>query len=128
LGLDSSHFPFAFQGSTIKVAGFELFMVVRDVGTYAAQTPVKLSIAAPGGGAAQSIDLQSVNAEMGGLPHGGHGYGNATKDPGDWVITFKEADNAAAAPSAVSGVNGHQRLNPAAVEDLILVLRYKVAP
>ncbi|PIE18637.1 MAG: toxin [Proteobacteria bacterium] len=126
--LGSTRFPFAFQDATIKVAGFELIMVVRDTATYATETAVKMSVAAPGGGAAQPVDLQGVATELGGLPHGGHGYGNATKDPGDWVVTFKEADNAGAAPSAVVSVNGHNRLNAAAVEDLLLVLRYMVAP
>lgn len=121
----STRFPFAFQAATIKVAGFELIMVVRD--TDASQTAVKMSVAAPGGGAAEVVDLQSDATELGGLPHGGYGYVNATKDPGDWVVTFTEADNAAAAASALIDVHGHRRLNPAIVEDLILVLRYKVA-
>lgn len=45
--------PFAFQRLNIKVAGIELFLVVPDIETYATETPVKLSVAAPGGGAAQ---------------------------------------------------------------------------
>lgn len=128
LGLDPEQFPFAFQGSDIKVAGIELFLVVRDIDTYAEETPIKLSVTAPGEDAQQPIDLESIDTEYGRLPHGGLGYGEKTKvkDLGDWIVTFKEADNEAAAPSVVYGVNDHKRLNPSAVEDLIMMLRYKV--
>lgn len=126
--IGSTLFPFAFQDATIKVAGFELIMLTHDTGTYAAEPAVKMSVAAPDGGVSEPVDLRGVATEMGGLPHGDHDYGSATKGHGDWVVIFEEADNENAAPSVVVNVNGHKRLNAAAVEDLLLVLRYLVAP
>ena len=126
--VNQARFPFAFQDAAIEVAGFELILVVRAPDAYATEPPVKLSVVAPGDAAGQQVELQSVPTELGGLPHASHSYGNATKAPGTWVVAFEEAVGAEAAPSAVVSVGDHWRLDPAAVQDLILVLRYKVAP
>ncbi len=123
--LGAHRFPFVVHDTTLEVLGFEVLLVVRDPAAYAGEPPVKLRIAAPGGGEPPAVELHGVEGAFGGLPHGRHGYGGASRDPGDWVVTFRAADNAGAAPSVVRRVDGRPRLDRSAVEDLVLVLRYR---
>lgn len=129
LGLTPETFPFGFQSPNNQVAGIDLFLVLRDMETikqYAKETSVKLSVTAPGEQEGISIDLQSVEKKFDRLPHGGHFYENNIKNTGEWTITFSEDENQGAAPSVVSDSGGHLRLDAKAIEDLIVVLRYKV--
>ena len=128
LAIDEPLFPFPLQGSTIKIAGFELFFAIDNIDGYISggASPVTLEVS-PAGVTADNISLVSGDSkEFGGLPHGGKSFGNSTVDLGSWTITFKEVDNANAAPSIVTTINGHRRLNASDVRDIAIVLRYKV--
>ena len=124
LNLAPEVFPFAFAGSGLQIAGLDLFLVVRDTTGYASGAPVRLRLTPPSG-TAQSTDLTS-SAEFGGLPHGIVNYGTSPKPTGDWTLLFDETDNTAVAAGVVITVNGRRRLNPAAIRDLFVSVRFRV--
>ncbi|MDH5675760.1 MAG: neuraminidase-like domain-containing protein [Myxococcales bacterium] len=125
LGVEKRLFPFAWQGSQIKIAGLEVFLVVDNVAGYAGGSDVKLDIDAPDN-TSKTTTLTNDPDEFGGLPHDGAALAPAKK-LGDWTVTFKEAANTGAAASVVTVTNGHRRLNPNDVRDLIIVFRYTVS-
>lgn len=126
IALEPGQLPFMFQGSALQVAGVELFLVVADMAAYGEDKPVKLAVFAPGDVVAASIDLEGTNAELG-LPHGVHSYSTTWKDLGAWTVAFQESENEEVAEGVVVEMAGHRRLSPSAVQDLIIVFRYKPA-
>ncbi len=127
LTLGPNLFPYAVQGAGMKVASVELVLLMKDVTTYTAGAPVRLQVSAPGA-ASTAVDLTSVAATLAGAPRGVVQYGNNPKSLGAWTVAFREADNAAVAVGTVVNAAGHLRLNPAAVKDLLVAIRYKVGP
>ncbi|MBB3189318.1 neuraminidase-like domain-containing protein [Halomonas cerina] len=125
LAIEKRLFLFPWQGSQIKIAGFELFLVIDNIAGYAGGSDVKLDVGAPDN-TSKTTTLSSDAGEFGGLPHDGAPFGG-TKNLGDWTVTFKEAANIGAAASVVSVTNGHHRLNPNDVRDLLIVFRYTVS-
>ena len=127
LTIDRTIFPFELQSSTIGVAGLELIMVIDDVPGYGSGAPVRLDVLAPGDSVAQPVELISLEKELGGMPHNGpHSY-DPTKQLGEWMFTFNEADNESAAATVVVSEAGHRRLNSSDVRDLVIAFRYKVS-
>jgi hypothetical protein len=125
LNLKSEVFPFAVQGPGLRVAGLDFFLFVTDVAAYAGGAAMKLQITPPTG-SPQVAELVSTAGEFGGLPHDDVSYGTSLRTTGDFTVSFIEADNAGVAPAVVIDVGGRRRINPAAVRDLFVVVRYKV--
>ena len=118
-------FPFAFAGASLGITSLDLYLFVRDTAAYAGGAPIKLRVSPPSG-PAQSVELASTT-ELGGLPHGIAQYGSSSPRPtGAWSVLFDEADNAAVAAGIVIMVNGRRRLNPAALRDLFVAVRFKL--
>ena len=79
----------------------------------------------PGGGAGDLLELPSVAGDLDGLPRGARDY--ATPEGlGEWAVSFPESDNAGVAAGIVHDVAGYRRLNPSAVDDLLIALRYRL--
>ena len=70
------------------------------------------------------MDLPS-DAAYGGLPHGSLALAPAAA-PGTWTFAFREADNSGASGTIVATTDGHRRLDPSAVRDIVVVVRYQV--
>jgi hypothetical protein len=117
-------FPFPFAKPGLGIASLDLFLLVASTTGY---TPIRLRVTPPSG-AASSVDLTSIPAQFGGLPHAIANYGtSSSKPPGTWTLLFDEADNpTATAAGVVITVNGHRRLNPAAIRDLFVAVRFRV--
>ncbi|WP_437962142.1 neuraminidase-like domain-containing protein [Sorangium sp. So ce119] len=124
LALTPGVFPFYTRGRTIQIAGVELFLVVHDPALYRSGNAVRLRLQGPGGGAPRDITLPSIADAFDGLPHGVSNYGPAGAGVGTWTLRFSEADNGAVADGIIASVNGHTRLLPASVSDLIVLVRY----
>jgi hypothetical protein len=120
LPLDKSRFPYFVQGNTITITAVDLLMPVTDLTGY---KPVRFQITPPAG-TAQAIDLESDTRYYGGVPHNPETLG-ITGVVGAWTLAFVEADNASALSAVVITTNGHTRLDPAAVRDLVLVVHYQ---
>ena len=86
---------------------------------------VKIEVGAPDS-TSSSITLASNADEFGGIPHDKTLFGSK-KNLGDWTVTFRESVNTSAASSVVSVSNGHHRLNPDDIRDLLIVFRYTVS-
>jgi hypothetical protein len=102
-----------------------LFLLIDGVAGYNDGAPLGLEVGAPDA-TSSSIGLVSELTQFGGMPHGDRSYGSASKGLGNWTVTFDENANAGAAPSVVSITDGHLRLNPKHVRDLLIVFRYEL--
>ncbi len=125
LALGQELLPFALQGHDVEVLVLYLFLPVADVAAYAGGDAVRLRVTPPGGGAGDLLELPSVAGDLDGLPRGARDY--ATPEGlGEWAVSFPESDNAGVAAGIVHDVAGYRRLNPSAVDDLLIALRYRL--
>jgi hypothetical protein len=125
LPLTPARFPHPFATTGLAVAGVELLLMVADAAGYAGGAPLRLEVTPPGGGGA-SLAMPGAPEAFAGMPHGGVGYGASPEALGAWSVAFREADNVGVSPTLVVEVDGHRRLDPAAVTDLIVAVRYRV--
>jgi hypothetical protein len=124
LPITRDRFPTFVQGSDLEMHAVELFLFVHDVPGYRSGDPVRLQLTPPSGAAAPA-DLVSAE-DLGGQPRGAVTVG-AAAGLGDWTIELREEDNTGVSPSVIVEVDGHRRLDVAAVSDLVLVVRYRVS-
>jgi hypothetical protein len=132
LALSKDRIPFLFQDRQIKVDHIQLLLVLADKLTpdaartytqaYAAGPPLPVSFTAPGGATTHSDKLTSTSSYLGGTPTAAFPTTADLNDtPGDWTITASRSDIATIAAEIHTTDN---RLNPDAVQDLLIVLHY----
>jgi hypothetical protein len=126
LRLPPTVFPHAFQRRGVDVTGIELLLLVKDVAGYAEGAPMRLRVVAPGG-ETRSVDLPSAAGAFDGMPHGSVSF-PAGQPPGEWQVVFREAGNTGASATIVVDADGHRRIDPDAVHDLLVVFHYRVSP
>ena len=131
LDLQSNHFPLPFRNKTMNVTKMELFLKLKDNSAYenyANGTALKLFLRAPDETDEQAITLPS-NPTLNNVPHGVKEY-NPAKNLGAWLLTAKEGDNIAEVEvlhkQVMTDNTTHHRLQPDAIEDLIIVCHYSV--
>jgi hypothetical protein len=124
LNLAANLFPFSNLGA-VSVTDISLYLMLAKV------PPVGTMIAAgfgPSGGAPSPMSIAQVPGNMGGgTPIAALGADAAlagSLPPGSFTLVVPEAS----VPAALGvSVNGHLRLNPTAVDDVVLIVSYKVA-
>ena len=124
LPLAANVFPFSNLGTT-SVTDISVYMALAKA------PPTGTTIAStfgPTGGAANAVTIfqvpGSTNAGSPIAALGGDAGLAAPTQPGSFTLTVPEAS----IPSALAvTVNGHQRLDPAKFEDIVLLVSYKVA-
>ncbi len=121
--LEQGLFPFFFQKHTLKITGVELCLDIKDISTYTES--VSLFVLPPGDDEGREIKLEITDDEFGGLPHGPCSFDSNGFNVGAWSIQFREVDDREA-EGVVIDVAGHKRIDPEAVNDLLIVLRYRV--
>lgn len=130
--IGKDRFPYLFRDEKLRLAAPELVLVLRDdpvpggakryVACYGERDPMRVTLAGPRGTSAPVSLL--ANPGLGGQPTCGFdGIGGDVSETGeDWVVTVPAASIAGLAPELLR----EGRLNPDAVEDLLLVWRYTV--
>jgi len=123
---DAESLPFALGTGMLEVLGVDLFLSLADVTGYGDGSLVRLQLSPPGG-SAQPVDLGAASELFGGIPRGHLVFGGAPVALGDWSVAFRESDNASASSTVVIDENGHRRLDPSKVLDLVAIFRYRIA-
>jgi len=122
--LAKAQLPEALNDDAITVTGLDVFLPVVDHAGYRTGTPVRLVLTSPGG-TGTAVDLVSTVEAFDGVPHAVVSLtGGGTL--GDWMVEFREEDNAAASGTVIVEQDGHRRLAASAVQDLIIAVRYRV--
>jgi hypothetical protein len=126
LPLDKRLLPHFAQGLPVAVEGVALFLAPQGVEVDSNDAPVKLTLRAPDTTTTTLALSVAASEPPGALPHAQVSFGGGGKELGDWSLVFPESLNPANASPLTTSVDGHSRLNPGAVRDLLLVVRYRI--
>jgi len=132
LGITQDRFPFLFRAKEIDFMKADIFLKLKPGFSYKDNTGKNLlfDLKKEGGSSFTGNELKVGGSPVENLPY-------ATKllqeTPGAWTITVKEADlqtlhasNAALLQTVTINNTQIKRLNPAAIEDLVVVFHYAV--
>lgn len=131
LDLSASRFPFPFQRSPITITAFHVFFKLKEGFSYAdGSGTIRFDLTRGGGTTSADNEFAIAGSPIAGLPHAAR---IMEEGPATWTVTVRETALAVlAGPNAalrstvtVDGVD-HQRLNVAAIDDLWVVVVYRV--
>ena len=129
LNMGSDNFPYMFRDNAIEIESLEILMVLGDEYTDV-NYDLKLHLSMPSG---QSLKSKVDDEEIEGIvlstdsTLGGQLYQVSSvpfsEEPGDWLVEVLEENIPV---DLAIEENGHSRLNPAVVKDLIIIFHYNL--
>lgn len=127
LKLDGARFPYRYRGRSLTVGGVKCYLKLKDGTVYPATGPqLVLTLAIPVTGTVLSMPLVSNEAVLHGLPSASFDVSGEGQGFGDWVLSAAESSVFGLPDALKTSVDGHDRLNPAVIEDLLVLLDYSV--
>ena len=121
LALDVDRFPYGFREQEIAIDRLLVFLLPPSDVPYSDDTPLALTLDPPAG-SEDTVDLKIAGSLAEGVPMAVFDYGSATHPPGTFTLTA----SAAAIAAVAEGFQTGDKLNPDAIEDLLVVAHYSV--
>ncbi|MEV1142356.1 hypothetical protein [Micromonospora sp. NPDC049799] len=121
LPLDIDRFPYAFREQEITIDRLLVFLLPAADAAWSDAEPLALTLTPPAGNG-DPADLMVAGSLAAGVPMAVFDYGSAAQPPGTFTLTASAAAIAAVAQAFRTG----DKLNPEAIEDLLIVAHYSV--
>ncbi|MFI7575647.1 hypothetical protein [Micromonospora sp. NPDC049497] len=121
LPLDINRFPYAFREQEITIDRLLVLLLPAADAAWSDAEPLALTLTPPAGNG-DPADLMVAGSLVAGVPMAVFDYGSAAQPPGTFTLTASATAIAAVAEAFRTG----DKLNPEAIEDLLIVAHYSV--
>ena len=123
--LSRSLFPFMFNNKDIRINSVDVVLLLHSASDYSGGSPLSVTVALPNG--ISSSGALSSDPHLANQPvfHIDTNYIVNETDPAI-IVTATESSISGLAASLVESRDGHDRLNPSAINEVLIILNYVV--
>lgn len=114
-----------FSNKAVRINAVDVVLLLRNPGDYAGGSPLTVTVALPGGASTAGALSSAPGLADQPVLHIDTNYILNEADPA-MVITAAESSIAGIATELVESRDGHDRLDPAAVDDVLVILNHVV--
>jgi hypothetical protein len=123
--LSRSLFPFMFNNKDIRINSVDVVLLLHNASDYSGGSPLSVTVALPNGASSSGALSSDPNLANQPVFHIDTNYVMNETDPAI-LVTATEASISGLAASLVESRDGHDRLNPSAIDDVLIILNYVV--